>query len=112
MVNNRVILMPSPPMMTSASWSALRRKRRTIWHNWMRNRLVARVAKASLAQDKQELRSLGIRWRDKQGIWTHRVVVLVESTEHAKEMSKLLRDWEVLDTRLGEEPVEEDGDRG
>src|SRR6516165_6161298 len=94
-----VIFLPAPLMTTCAKWSALKLKRRTLWHHAARNHLIADVAEACLKQERGMLRELGIPCKNrKQGVWTHRVEVLVENTEHAHALSELLPEWEVLDT--------------
>jgi hypothetical protein len=111
MARTRVILLPSPTMTTCRAWSALKRKRRTLWHNAARNALVARVGLACLGQDKKTLKKMGIPCKKrKQGVWTHRVVILVENTEHAGALGALLPGWELRDTVLPQEPVDDDAE--
>src|SRR3954465_2544466 len=109
----RVILLPSPPCATSPRWPALRRKRRTLWRNAARNLLVARVAAACLARDRKALKEMGVPCtRKKSHGGAPRVVILVESTEHAQALGALLPGWEVLDAvptlDVEEEPEDEE----
>ena len=49
------------------------------------NEIVAGVGMACLTQDKKSLKEMGIPAKNKKrGVWTHRVVILVENTEHAQ----------------------------
>jgi hypothetical protein len=114
MPTTRVIFLPSPHMTTCQAWSALKRKRRTLWHHTARNLLVARVAAACRARDRKVLKEMGVPHTRRKGrAGAARVAVLVESTEHARALGALLPGWEVLDAvpTLGaeEEPQDEDG---
>jgi hypothetical protein len=107
----RVLFLPSPPMTTCQGWSALKPKRRTLWHHPARNHLVADVAEACLKQEKKKLKELAIPCKNgKQGVWTHRVEVLVENTEHAHALAELLPEWDVLDAVEAQEPADEEED--
>jgi hypothetical protein len=111
MVRKGVILLPSPDMTTHQGWSAQKRKRRTLWQHAARNQFVSEVAKACLKQEKKKLKELGIPCRNKKkGVWTHRVVILVENTLHAHALGELLPAWEVLDTVPAQEPMDEEGE--
>src|SRR5437588_1056185 len=112
MTRRRVIQLPSPTMTAGASWSALKRKRRTLWHHAARNHVVAGVGMACLEQDRQALREMGIPAGRKKGVWTHRVVILVENTEHAQTLGAMLPRWEVLDAVPTLEPTEAPEEEG
>jgi hypothetical protein len=114
MARNRVILLPSVKMTTCSSWSMLRRKRRTLWRNTPRNQLIARVGKICLEQDKQALREMGISAKRAKNnvVWTCRIVILVESSEHAYGLQSLLPSWELLDTVPNLEPEDEPEEPG
>jgi hypothetical protein len=80
--------------------TALERKRAAYWGNAGRNDLIATVARAFSACDEQALWGCGLLLADDGGTPpTSRpaVTVLVESTEHARELLRLLPGWEVLD---------------
>jgi hypothetical protein len=76
----------------------LERKRVSLWHNEVRNGLVAEVAKAFANGDEDVLRS-HFRVGD-DGIFTagaQMVVILVESPEHGRELQRLLpAEWELV----------------
>jgi hypothetical protein len=113
MPRRRAILLPSPPMTTCASWTATKRKRRTLWQNAARNGLVAKAAAACLKQDRKTLKELGVPARNKKkGMWTHRVVILVENAEHAHALGEMLPEWEVLTTVPAEGPNDEEEQEG
>jgi hypothetical protein len=96
----QVVVIDSPrlPWCPPAA-SLLERKRVRLWHHSERNDLVARMA-ISLAQgDAGLLNAVGLqatkRLRRSVRKGTHNdVVVLVETVEHGRELSKLLPDWQ------------------
>lgn len=69
-------------------------KRDAYWHNTCRNEFVAAVARAFSRRDIAKLRKLGVRIEggvpDTRGGKAPVVAVLVESTEHGRELQKLL----------------------
>jgi hypothetical protein len=111
MRKRRVFLLPSPRMTTCGAWSALKRKRRTLWHNAARNAQIARVARACLEEDVKALREMGVPLRKrKDGVWSHHVAVLVENVEHAEELVRWLPGWEML--AAVQEPVDDEEEQG
>jgi hypothetical protein len=69
------------------------------------------VGVACLEQDGPVLKEMGVpRKKRKQGVWTHRVAILVENAEHARTLAGLLPGWEVLDTVPTRGPVEDEGE--
>lgn len=100
----------SPPV---AAVSALERKRQGYWHNEARNDHIAAVAAAFTAAKRDALWQLGLLLDDAQERWlTHHklpaVAILVESTEHGRELLGRLPGWRLL-ARLPESPEEEAG---
>jgi hypothetical protein len=80
--------------------TALARKRAAFWGNATRNDFIAAVARAFSECDKETLWGCGLLLADGGGIpLTGRpaVTLLVESTEHARELLRRLPGWEVLD---------------
>lgn len=107
----RVMMIPSPSTPTRASGRGLHRKRRAVWENRPRNRLVARVARALLEGDVDTLHESGVDVHcDELNARDRRVAVLVESTAHARELRSLLRGWQVLSVAPAElrEPLARD----
>ena len=79
--------------------SPLEWKREAYWHNTCRNEFVAAVARAFSRGDVGKLRKLGVRVEggvpDTRGGKSPVVAVLVESSEHGRELQKLLG-WPVF----------------
>lgn len=97
----RVFVLPAPAITVPTTDSPLAHKRAAYWHNAVRNRLVADVARAVLANDMTALTALGFPISN--GILPHttslpRVLVLVESPEHGRELMTLLPGWPLLTT--------------
>lgn len=113
----RVLMIQLPPCPVSARWTALKRKRRLLWHNDRRNAPVAAVAKALRGRDKLALAEFGLQLDDlPNGRVGKKIVVLVESTEHGKELLAWLPGWEMLDAIPAEivdgyEPDDIDGEK-
>jgi hypothetical protein len=94
----RVLLAKAPPCSVCKHWAGLERKRRVLWHNQPRNRAVATAAKAVRERDLK--RALGVRLRKEdlpQGRVGRKVMILVESTEHAHAVLGMLPGWQMLD---------------
>jgi hypothetical protein len=74
-------------------------KRRAVWANAGRNRLIAGVAAGLATTARKTLRELGVKSGDLQlpGRARQRVVVLAETAEQARRLGILLPGWEVLD---------------
>jgi hypothetical protein len=90
----------------------LERKRQGIWHNPRRNALVGRIAKAAMTGDLTKLQHLGVAVNNEIGQWLvqlpeARVFVLVESTEHARELQTNLPGWQILSEQPGPEADQE-----
>src|SRR4051794_31311793 len=80
----RVVLVGSPPCEAAPRCAGLERKRRALWRNEKRNRLIATLARACQGGDVKALAELGICVRRSElprGLKVRRVAVLVESTE-------------------------------
>jgi len=79
---------------------ALLFKRKAYWHNARRNDFIAGVARAFMRQDTQKLRKYGVRFDGDGPVLRHaarpKLVLLVASTEQAREVAKRLPDWDVL----------------
>lgn len=95
----QVLFVPFRGEAVAANPSPLRWKRRAVWDNRERNRLVADVADGLAVAARKTLRKLGVkvgavRLPDRV---RQRVVVLAETAEHAWELEKLLPKWEVLE---------------
>ncbi len=101
-VGVRVLWLPTPdstkidndvPMLTY--------KRMAYWRNRNRNDHVATVARAFADKDAAKLEQYGVRFRDGEAVLRHapntEIAVLVASTEQAKEISKRLPEWKVVD---------------
>jgi hypothetical protein len=72
-------------------------KRQALWHNGLRNRLVAQFARAARGGDHARLRRLCPAAADAlAGLPAANVLVLVEGVEHALALSRRLRGWPVL----------------
>lgn len=93
----RVLMIPAPSASMSPRGRGLQRKRQTIWKNRPRNRRVAQVARVFLDQDRDDLQECGIHLDANELQEVQRVVVLVESTAHARELRSLLPGWPLLD---------------
>jgi hypothetical protein len=79
---------------------ALERKRATIWHNGGRNDFVAAVARAAGAANAIELDRLGVNGAAVKALQVEqqtplRITILVESTEHGRELLRRLPGWEL-----------------
>jgi hypothetical protein len=77
--------------------SPLERKRKAIWHNPLRNKLVADAATELGSGDRNALERLGLVSIASAVTDPLRVVVLVESTEHAREFSRFLAESPIVD---------------
>jgi hypothetical protein len=107
-VGVRVVMVPAPGMtvVTSTtttvetSTTALEQKRSFYWCNEARNRLIADIATAVWHGRYDKLRQYGFSDRDMQRIninGSMRVVIVVESPEHARNLLKLLPTWGMFD---------------
>ena len=82
-------------------------KRSACWFNKTRNSVVAAVARAALHCDTRVLSKHGVDFISVSDDDWHesRVAVVVESTEHAKELKKLLIGWRILAAIPGNDDV-------
>ena len=74
-------------------------KRRSIWHNTDRNAAIAQLVEALAGGDLATLWKFGLFLDDEDDLRhgeQQRVVVLVESLEHGRELGRLLPGWRVL----------------
>jgi hypothetical protein len=93
----RVIFAEPPLTPKCGAGDALAHKRQCVWHNESRNRALAVLATALAAGDDEPLRRQGLLRPDLRlpvaGLIGRRVAVLVESTEHGRELTRLLPGW-------------------
>ena len=87
----------SPPV---GDVTALERKRFAVWHNDKRNDLIAAVADAFAAGDKERLWERGLLLAEEDsgfisGTGVPGVTILVESSEHGRELLRRLPGWEL-----------------
>jgi hypothetical protein len=108
----RVILVPSPPCKVDRRSRGLQRKRRTVWRNKERNRLIADVALALGARNVRELHRLGVRLTHKDLPRGGKLVIMVEGTEHGRQLLPLLPGWRLLHMVPGEEDSASEADAG
>lgn len=95
-----VACLPAPAYPATRATDPLAHKRGQIWHNYHRNRVIARTARAFRNLDVRELARLGL---GQAGNWlaplfTSRaptVAIIVESLEHGRELAQLLPDWQL-----------------
>ena len=76
----------------------LARKRAAIWHNQVRNQLIAELAQASADGDLERLES-HFRVDPSAPVFTageKSTVIVVEALEHVRELSRLLPGWEIV----------------
>ncbi|MGP0070009.1 MAG: hypothetical protein ACLQGP_41205 [Isosphaeraceae bacterium] len=74
-------------------------KRQSIWHNTDRNAAITRVTEALAGDDLATLWKYGLFLEDEDDLRheePRRVVVLVESLEHGRELGRLLPGWRLL----------------
>ena len=85
-----VVVVPTTGGAVANARTALERKRELYWHNRARNQTVADVARAVVTKDWKALRRYGVQKRivpKTTAGRTPRVAVLVESTEHGRELT-------------------------
>lgn len=96
-----VLVLDGPATLCPTSTAdALERKRQMIWHNSPRNQLVGKVAGAFSNHRIEGLWDAGLLL-DQEKLpspppWPLWVAVLVESVEHARNISELLPDWRLI----------------
>ncbi|OAI45546.1 hypothetical protein AYO44_12845 [Planctomycetaceae bacterium SCGC AG-212-F19] len=110
----RVMFLPVPPVEIDRSCDALQRKRKGIWHNQTRNRLIAAVATAFAKRDKKLLArfdvpaDLSIAPAELHGVC--HVILFVESTEHGRALQRRLPDSHLLHRAADPDGQNEAGD--
>ncbi|MBA4105994.1 MAG: hypothetical protein C0485_09565 [Pirellula sp.] len=112
-----VAIMPASSYPASDEQSAYSRKQSNFWTNQNRNRRIAHLATRLQRRETTCLQAAGIddlataipQPADSQSL---RVAIIVESPEHAREMSSQLPGWRVTDrtTASGSFGIEADGD--
>jgi hypothetical protein len=99
-VDVRVVVAEPPWTPGPSADSVLQCKRRAVWHNRGRNEAVATLATSLAAGREEDLCHRGLLRPDvqlpKPSIVGRHVVILVESTEHGREMIQLLPDWRLF----------------
>ncbi len=94
----QVVMIKMTATKVAATKTALEWKRAAYWHNKNRNQNVASVAKAYAAKNVEALGNLlgaGVV-KSETGFYVNRVIVVVESTEHARQLLPLLPGWELI----------------
>jgi len=91
----RVVFVPFTGQPVPSMRSLLKWKRRAVWDNAARNKLVASVAVGLSRKPRKKLRELGVRWKETKLPDRVRVTILVESPEHAEWLWEWLPAWEV-----------------
>jgi hypothetical protein len=92
----RVIMVPTPACKVGSHKTPLERKRTLYWHNAERNNFVAQVARAVHSLDRATLKAAGLRNKDIRVIKKcdrARIRLVVETPEHARELTALLPEW-------------------
>jgi hypothetical protein len=101
-VGVRVIWLSTPGCKTvDQGCSALAFKREAYWRNGRRNDYIAAVARAFAKQDTEKLINYGVSFTGGKPMLRHAphasICVIVAGTDQARELSKRLPGWEVLD---------------
>ena len=98
------VVLPVPPGRVPGGLSALERKRALLWNNPARNAKIAAVARAIAGRDPIALDRLGFPPAIVENLGGEgaapRIAVLVESTEHARQLQLRLPAWPVMDAIL------------
>jgi hypothetical protein len=101
----RVLFAAAPWSPPGNRASPLEDMRRLYWHNKARNDTLAALARACRRADLEALWPHGLLLDDQQfpvgNPGSARVAVLSESTEHTRELQKLLPDWPLLHAEAG-----------
>lgn len=97
----RVLVADAPPFRQRSVKLDVTWKRESIWHNAARNQAVATLALALGDGDAESLVRYGrcvFSWDERSGCVSaeRRIVVLVESPEHGRELARLLPGWPLL----------------
>ena len=90
----------APRLDKRGSVTGLQQKRQYIWQNIPRNGLIAKIGKAISAQNTKQCKRLGLFRREQDDFLKNfhfvAVSILVENTEHQRELAKLLPRWESM----------------
>jgi hypothetical protein len=102
-----VLVCPIDSFPRAEKLQGLARKRTAIWMNDRRNQAFAAIADGLARRDRAKLREYGLRLDDEEESLDRegdplRVCILVESSEHAGQLKKLLPAWKVLDAHGGD----------
>ncbi len=95
----------APAVWSRSIWgeSPLDRKRRVVWNHRYRNQRIADIATAIARGEPTALYDCGVILNDSAERWIRdrqpRVAVLVESLEHASQLSQHLPDWPIIASR-------------
>lgn len=95
----QLLFVPHPGVPVPESVPPVERKRRRIWGNAGRNKLIASVAAGLAKNARRKLRGLGVDVADVNLVdrVRQRIVVLAETVEQARQLKIFLPGWEVLD---------------
>ena len=97
----RVLWLPTPSCPPVESNEGLEYKRLAYWNNGRRNDYIATVARAFVNRDGHKLSTYGIPYDNDEPTLRHyphsKLVMLVESPEHGRQMLKRLPAWEYRD---------------
>lgn len=93
-----VLFVPHRGVAVAGNVPPLKWKRRAVWDNAGRNKLIAGVAAGLAKNARRTLRGLGVEVDGVKlpGRSRQRVVVLAETAEQARRLARLLPGWEVL----------------
>jgi hypothetical protein len=108
----RVQFARTPSCRLATTQSALERKR-ACWHNAVRNQAIVELARALVSRDVQTLSRFGLGGRailPANDDRARKLTILVESTEHGRELRARLPGWRMLDALPKEatEPTSKD----
>jgi hypothetical protein len=99
-VGTQITWLRSPSAKTKSNLTGLAWKREMYWYNSRRNQFIAAVGNAFARGDMSRLRKYGVPEKENmplvRGDTTPRVAMLVESSEHGREMAKLLEGWQLI----------------
>lgn len=95
----QVLFVPYPGVAVPQAVPPVERKRRAVWADAGRNKLIAGVAAGMARNARRTLRGLGVDVSDVNlpGRVRQRVVVLAEVAEQARRLKIFLPGWDVLD---------------
>ena len=96
---SHVLFVPFRGVAVAGNMSPLKWKRRAVWDNAERNKMVADLAEGLATNARKALRKLGVKFKDAKlpERVRQRVVILAETAEKARRLGKLLPAWVVQD---------------